>query len=179
MARSIFAGKSGQSGEVSINMTPMIDCTFLLIIFFILSSNFVKQSVVKLVLPSPYESQAISEQELKEKGFDPDAPNRAIVSIPSVLSEVKPEERDPDQALNADGYYVAGYDKVRVGDVEALAGILRELRDKARDYKEFFVEFRVDRDVQFVDVEPALMAAAKANIPDMHLKTLGSAKGTD
>ena len=176
MARSIFSRKAGQAGEVSINMTPMIDCTFLLIIFFILSSNFVTQSVVKLVLPSPYESQALTEQELKEKGFDPDAPNRAIVSIPSVLSEVEPRDRDPVEARNADGYYVMGYDKVRVGDVETLVRILRELRDEAKDYKDFFVEFRVDEDVQFVDVEPALMAAAKASIPDMHLKTLGSRK---
>lgn len=43
----------GQRGDVSINMTPMIDVVFLLIIFFLVSSHLAKQEAnVKLDLPS-------------------------------------------------------------------------------------------------------------------------------
>ena len=42
----------GQRGDVSINMTPMIDVVFLLIIFFLVSSHLAKQEAnVKLDLP--------------------------------------------------------------------------------------------------------------------------------
>lgn len=42
-----------QRGDVSINMTPMIDVVFLLIIFFLVSSHLAKQEAnVKLDLPS-------------------------------------------------------------------------------------------------------------------------------
>jgi biopolymer transport protein ExbD len=43
---------------VSINMTPMIDVVFLLIIFFMLVSNFATAESVLLELPKPYKSQA-------------------------------------------------------------------------------------------------------------------------
>lgn len=43
----------GQRGDVSINMTPMIDVVFLLIIFFLVSSHLAKQEAnVKLDLPA-------------------------------------------------------------------------------------------------------------------------------
>lgn len=42
-----------QRGDVSINMTPMIDVVFLLIIFFLVSSHLAKQEAnVKLELPT-------------------------------------------------------------------------------------------------------------------------------
>ncbi len=45
------------------NMTPMIDVTFLLIVFFVLVSQIVDQDIVPMDLPHPYESQAsISEE---------------------------------------------------------------------------------------------------------------------
>lgn len=42
---------SNHRGQVSFNMTPMIDVVFLLIIFFLVASHFAKQESIELDLP--------------------------------------------------------------------------------------------------------------------------------
>lgn len=60
MARKQRKVKS-QPAEVEMNMTPMIDCVFLLIVFFMLVSEFTKLDQHKLELPTA--SQAIVDEE--------------------------------------------------------------------------------------------------------------------
>ena len=43
--------KPERTGVVSINMTPMIDCVFNLLIFFVLTAQFVKLEIEDVVLP--------------------------------------------------------------------------------------------------------------------------------
>ena len=43
--------KPEHTGVVSINMTPMIDCVFNLLIFFVLTAQFVKLEIEDVVLP--------------------------------------------------------------------------------------------------------------------------------
>lgn len=59
-----------RTGEATINMTPMIDVVFLLIIFFLVSSHLARQEV-QLKLPLP--EAASGEQET-----DPNAPKLTI-----------------------------------------------------------------------------------------------------
>jgi biopolymer transport protein ExbD len=59
-----------RTGEASINMTPMIDVVFQLIIFFLVSSHLAKQEV-QLKLPLP--EAASGEQET-----DPNAPRLTV-----------------------------------------------------------------------------------------------------
>lgn len=40
------------------NMTPLIDCTFLLLTFFMLTSHFASAEKLEMSLPRPHESQA-------------------------------------------------------------------------------------------------------------------------
>ena len=54
------AGTDRQSRQrrIGFNMTPMIDVVFLLIIFFMLVSNFASAENVPMELPKPFKSQA-------------------------------------------------------------------------------------------------------------------------
>jgi biopolymer transport protein ExbD len=62
--------RSSRSGDVSINMTPMIDVVFQLIIFFLVSSHLAKQEV-QMKLPLPEAASG-------EKETDPSAPRLTI-----------------------------------------------------------------------------------------------------
>ncbi len=50
------------ASEVEINMSPMIDCVFLLLIFFIVTTVFVKDSGVEINKPSAISSQVLKKQ---------------------------------------------------------------------------------------------------------------------
>jgi biopolymer transport protein ExbD len=62
--------RSSRSGDVSINMTPMIDVVFQLIIFFLVSSHLARQEV-QMKLPLPEAASG-------EKETDPSAPRLTI-----------------------------------------------------------------------------------------------------
>ncbi len=47
-----------------LDLAPMIDCVFLLLIFFLLTSNFIFQPGIKVNLPKTVTSEAIQEQSL-------------------------------------------------------------------------------------------------------------------
>jgi biopolymer transport protein ExbD len=62
--------RSLTSGQVGINMTPMIDVVFQLIIFFLVSSHLAKQEV-QLKLPLPEAASG-------ERDANPDAPRLTV-----------------------------------------------------------------------------------------------------
>lgn len=47
--------KPGQEQEVDVNITPLIDVVFLLLIFFMVSTTFVRESEIDLTLPEASE----------------------------------------------------------------------------------------------------------------------------
>jgi len=147
-------------GEASFNMTPMIDVTFQLIIFFIIAGQIASESLAKLIPPKPYES--VSQE------ADKQIPNRVIVNILS---------RDPDRKSNDRGLsgqaseYKIGSTSFDVGDTEELAEVLGIRRDRAEaaGYEDFFVEIRAHHTVFYDQIEPVMLAAAKAKIPKMSI----------
>jgi len=121
-----------RTGEASINMTPMIDVVFQLIIFFLVSSHLAKQEV-QLKLPLP--KAASGEQESQS-----DTPKLTI----NVL---------------ADGTLLLAGRPVTVTDLRTrLRDRLAELGDDAE------VRIRSHRDVPYENVEPLLVACAKAGV---------------
>lgn len=54
--------RESRSGSTAINMTPMIDITFLLLTFFTLSSHFASAEKVEIALPRPDHSQAVNQR---------------------------------------------------------------------------------------------------------------------
>ena len=162
MARSVF-GRRGPSGEVSFNMTPMIDCVFQLIIFFILAGQVASQALARVELYRPENSQA--------QKWDKQDRNRVIVNVPSMAGPLRAGKSGPfaNQAL---AYLVSGR-RYEVGDEMAL---VEEFKRRSQPYLEqggeFFVEIRADRRVSFADVVPILLAAAEADIPKMNITAL-------
>jgi len=64
MSRLFHRHSRGSTGRI--NMTPMIDVTFLLLTFFMLASHFASAEKVKLDLPRPDDNRAV-DQRLEEK----------------------------------------------------------------------------------------------------------------
>ncbi len=165
MPKTVSSTKGGgSSGEVSINLTPMIDCTFLLIIFFILTAQIVSQQLPDVQLPT------LMKAETEERtGENP--PNQIIVNVLSAHDDPKAAQRAilPGEAWR----YKVGLETVNVGDVTHLEEIFRRRSEnaKAKGFKEIFVEIRADSRVNYGAVAPVMMAAAQAEIEKMNITT--------
>ncbi len=159
MPKSLIYKRPAGGSDLSFNMTPLIDCTFQLIIFFILTSQMASQAIVKLQLPRPLESQARSAEEMSV--------NRVIVNVLSIdPNGDKPDPRLAGQALR---YQIDGV-HIDIGDRRTLVEMFTARAAAAED--EFFVEIRADARVNFGDVEPIMLAAAEARISMMNITAL-------
>lgn len=152
----------------SMNMTPMIDVTFQLIIFFILAGTMASQEVAQLLLHKPTISQA-------QKPDDMPTENRVIVNITSAAPNEKEESGVAQQAKEIS---VRGT-KLQPNQRGDLVEILRKCRlewvAKAPTQKEkdvYFIEIRADRRLSYAEVEPVMLAAAEAEIPKMNITAL-------
>lgn len=161
--------KSGRGEKFQVNLTPMIDVTFQLIIFFIITGRFASDELAQMRLPDPYESQATQEMQRN--------PNRVIVNVISKAG-VDEKDADPFVAGQASEYRAAGR-RIMLDEAadprQDLQDILKGQFEKwnaANPGKMFFVEIRADHRVRYVYVEPALLAAARAGIPKMNIVAL-------
>jgi biopolymer transport protein ExbD len=162
MAKSAVYGDRGQTGEVSINMTPMIDCVFQLLLFFLIGAQMVTSEISSMELPTPYEGRSVPEQKIKER--------RIIVNI---LSKEDPQARKPGEKF-APGD-LARYE-VR-GQPVAGADAMTQLKNMIEaDYKEaqarreeFHVEIRADYRVAYDHVARALVVAGMVGVEKANL----------
>lgn len=162
MAKSTVYRRTRFGGAVSFNLTPMIDVTFQLIIFFILASQIASAALANLDPPEPYQSQAGAPKQQKRK------PNKVIVNV--ISAEPKGTE-DPLLAGEAGCYQIAGA-RIEIGDIETLTDILSASRSRAENAEEFMVEIRADKRVSFAAVQPVMAAASRAGIAKMGLTAL-------
>ena len=179
MAKSAKRGQGGSAGEVSFNMTPMIDCTFLLIIFFNITSQSASEMLAKLTLPKPTACQA-------ETTDITETPNRVIVNVLSAEDEDDKEFKGvalPGQASK----YKIGSEVIEVGDTARLTGIIvkckQQWEQSCSKYggkkEDFFIEIRSDKRVSYRDVEPVLAAAGDADLVKMRLSAELEARKTE
>jgi biopolymer transport protein ExbD len=124
-------------GSLEFNMTPMIDVTFLLIIFFLVSSHLAKQEVqVDLELPTA-ESGHQTESE-------PEDARRVTVNV------------------LADGTMSLGSDTVTAKELgERLTFEASQSTTAARDLE---VRIRCDRQVPYRAIEPIMLACARGGV---------------
>lgn len=158
----VYSAKVGAG--VSFNLTPMIDVTFQLIIFFILASQMASQSLAQLELARPFESQAT---DLDKKA-----------TLPKVIVNVL--AKDPDR--QSDDPWVAGQAecyKIDTGtiDLDDIAKLTNELKIRLKDSgvaksEDFYVEIRADKRVDYSYVAPVMQAAAEAGIANVNLSAL-------
>lgn len=82
-----FKRQIGQ--EVSVNLTPLIDVVFLLLIFFMVSTTFTRESRLQLRLPEASGKAALSAEQILEVQVDQDgqyAINGRVLSDTSLAS---------------------------------------------------------------------------------------------
>jgi len=139
--------RASRRREVGINMTPMIDVVFLLIVFFMLVSNFASAENVAMELPNPTKSQA---RQVKLR-------DRAIINCQFVETDLGPEV------------------SYRVGpnppeSLEQISARLAQAKQAAEERdREMIVVIRADRRLPFSDVRRAMQIVSRNKIEQLRL----------
>jgi len=163
MAKSIVYG--GSKAPAAFNMTPLIDVTFLLMVFFILAGSFASLDAVRLAVPKLYDTAVLDELKLA---------NKAVINIPPhSLEQVKEDGKLQGKAAS----WQLSTARIRPGDTTRLVSELRAARADFADRKakdpgladtEFQVEVRADRGVYYSEVTPVLSAITQAGFARVH-----------
>jgi biopolymer transport protein ExbD len=97
--------------EVDVNLTPLIDVVFLLLIFFMVSTTFIRESEIELTLPEA--SAEIREDPIDTIKIAIDAQGRYFVNgnalintqlntIRQALNDARPADSEPVVIISAD-----------------------------------------------------------------------------
>ncbi len=148
-----------------VNLTPMIDCTFQLIIFFIITAQISNDQLAPLLVPEPKQSVAVT----------PGEEGRSDVAIVNIFSrfgrDIEGRKENPGDTMTATGYKIK-QDTLKPGEEIEIAHILAAERERFRHTHgdaAFFVEVRADRDLGYDQVLPVMRAAAHTGIDRMYM----------
>lgn len=125
------------TAEINANLTPMIDVTFLLIVFFVLVSRIVDVESVSMALPTP-------EQPLSEKPGDE---QRTILNV------------IPGPSGTATGYRIGGRNFSASPDSDDA--MMSHIASLYAANPALNINLRADRDTSYTWIEPALRAVAE------------------
>lgn len=140
------------------NITPLIDVTFLLIIFFMLVNNIVGEEMVEMVVPELTDPMA---QPLGE------TQRRVVVNVaPMPGSSLSAREANPL-------LYSGEAFQVKVGTREFalndMAGVTATLRDSVARNPGVEVLLRADAALFYEQVQPVLIAITRAGIKQVNV----------
>ena len=123
---------------ITANLTPMIDMTFLLIVFFVLVSRIVDAENVEMSLPIPEEpiSQALGDEQ------------RTVINV------------IPGPLGTAEGYRIGG--KNFDAAPESFAAMVAHLASLYSSNPGMLINLRADQATQYSWIEPALRAVSQA-----------------
>ena len=122
-----WGGRERAASEADLDITPMIDVTFLLLIFFMVSSTFLEQPGIKLELPHA-QSAVVTEQKDFTLYVDKEGTlflNEDEVNVENLLAkleEIVPNMIDGALILKADQEVSHGI-VVRIMDVAKQSGV--------------------------------------------------------
>ncbi len=145
------------------NMTPLIDVTFLLIIFFMVISNFISEESVQMIVPELDQSKV---RELEQM-------SRIVVNIAP-----RPYARN-DRSVNhlswtgEPDYVKVGSRLFSMNELDAVTAMLVEAvaaapKDEAGG-SQLEVLLRADSALYFDSVQPVMAAISRAGISKVHL----------
>ncbi len=102
---------SDRKEELDVNITPLIDVVFLLLIFFMVSTTFERESEIEIVLPQAAANVAPADDFSLEVIIDAEGTfyvngkrviNTKIETLKKAMQEMADERKDPPIILSAD-----------------------------------------------------------------------------
>ena len=168
MSGTTNIGGKGPPGDISFNYVPLIDVTFNLIIFFVLTSEIATAQRAQVLVPNPHVPQA--------QARDAMGNNNVIVAV---LSEAAYNQNAT--AAAAAEVYRYEVDGEPVADDSTIDEMVARIKKKKAAYEafptvggeksEFYVEIRADKRLSFGKVQKVVEAIAGAGIPKMAIST--------
>ncbi|HEW79635.1 MAG TPA: biopolymer transporter ExbD [Phycisphaerales bacterium] len=141
-----------RSGIRPFNMTPLIDIVFLLIIFFLVVSQFIEAENFPVTVPDDCEFA------------QSDADSRRQVTTVTVM---KTTSERSDFAVGSEKIAVSSYADI----ADKLAQLIdARLKDMPADHR--VVTLRIDKDVRFAEYQYALAGVAASSATDIKLAAL-------
>lgn len=125
--------RAPQSDDVDVNLTPLIDVVFLLLIFFMVSTSFVKESQIKLSLPEASDEVQELPADTIEVAVDENGvwfvnghalADRSDAALSAALAEVSREQGEPVLVISADRS-TPHQDVIDIMDVARRLGLSR------------------------------------------------------
>lgn len=166
MSGTTNVGGGGSPGDVSFNYVPLIDVTFNLIIFFVLTSEISNANLARVIVAEPTQSVAAKRETVTN--------NFIIINVVSQAADKK--DANPVFAAKAAAYEVDGK-KVELNDTSKLADAIKKAKAKyenppagtIKPTGEFSVEIRADHRLNYDDVRPVMLAIAEADVKKMNI----------
>lgn len=148
--------------QLDFNVTPLIDVTFLLIIFFMVISNFITQESVNMIVPELDEPTVRRFERM----------DRVVVNIAPL--EYDTIERDDDHlAWSGQPQYVKiGTKYYGMDDMNQMISELTEVSTSTTDARgkpQLEVVLRADSALYYGSVQPVMQAITAAGIGKVHL----------
>ncbi len=160
--------KSDGPAVAEFNMTPMIDVTFQLILFFILVGQVASDEIAQMILPEPAKSTA---KEVEKMGL------RIILNIGSMSKSGDDLGTGEDPDGNRVGFYRVGAEPIDAREADALKQVkdiieakLETLTPEQRD--EFAVEIRADKRLRYDQVAPAMFMVSTTGLSNMQITAI-------
>jgi len=146
--------RSPEEPEANVDMTPMIDCVFLLLIFFMVSATMSKVDQTPEV-KLPIAPKAAIPEDLRARG---------VVNIVPIGTPIP----SGGGATSEDRPFIV------YGQLMDEAALVDAITEKKKEEPELRVYMRVDRDAEFKIVKRAIRACAHAGIFDIIFGTFQS-----
>ncbi len=149
------------------DLTPMIDVTFQLIIFFLLVNNIVSEESVSMLVPKLFDPKVVELGDVR----------RLVISI-------IPSDDPPTRKTAADALMVNGEPtKVKLGfreyDISNLDDLIAELKESKERNEDIQVLLRADAATYYDRVQPVLAAITTAGIKTVNLVAFLPNEGPD
>ena len=104
--------QSNRKDDLDVNITPLIDVVFLLLIFFMVSTTFERESEIEIVLPQATSDAPLSDDFVMQITIDKEGTyyvngqrviNTKLETLKKAMQQVAGDRVDPPIILSADG----------------------------------------------------------------------------
>jgi len=121
-----------QKETLDVNITPLIDVVFLLLIFFMVSTTFERESEIEIMLPQASANAPVTDEFVMQVTVDAEGTyyvnsqrviNTKLATLMKAMQEVAGDQKDPPIILSADAK-TPHQSVIRVMDAAARLGFI-------------------------------------------------------